>query len=223
MSGWLGGYLQGSGPEQLSAGLHILLLMTLLAVAPALLVLTTSFTRIVIVLGFLRQALGTPNLPPNAVLIPLALLLTLISMEPVLDRVYADAVEPALAGRLQPQEAYARAAVPLRAFLLQHTRRKDLEMLLSVSGRAMPATAEEIPDRLLVPAFALSELRTAFAMGFTLFLAFLAVDLVVAGILMALGMFMVPPMSISLPLKILLFVLADGWNLVARSLLEGLR
>lgn len=219
----LGQLMGGSGTQQLASGMHIMLVMTLLSLIPALLVLTTSFTRIIIVLGFLRQALGTPNLPPNAVLIPLAILLTLISMEPVVDRVYAEAVAPALAGKLEPLQAYAKAAEPLRGFLLQHTRRKDLEMLYSVAGREMPAEVGELSDRYLVPAFVLSELRTAFAMGFSLFLAFLAVDLVVAGILMALGMFMVPPMSISLPLKIMLFVLADGWNLVVKSLLESFR
>lgn len=215
--------LAGSGPEQLSSGLHILLLLTLLALAPAFLVLTTSFIRIVIVLAFLRHALGTPSIPPNIVLIPLALFLTLLSMGPVADRVYTEALEPALEGRLEPLEAYRRAAGPLREFMRSQVRRKDLETLMAVSGMARPNNLSEVPDRLLIPAFALSELRTGFTMGFTLFLAFLAVDLVVAGLLMSLGMFMVPPMSISLPLKVMVFVLADGWNLLARGLLESVR
>lgn len=213
--------LSGAPPEQLSAGLHILLVLTVLTVAPAILVMTTSFTRIIIVLGFLRQALGTPSLPPNLVLIPLAGFLTVISMGTTLDKVYQAAVVPALAGKLQPLEAYALAAEPLREFMLRNTRQKDLLMLLKAAKLESPRTPADVPIRILVPAFALSELKTAFTMSFTLFLAFLAVDLIVASILMSLGMMMVPPMTISLPLKLLLFVMADGWNLVVRGLLAS--
>lgn len=213
----------GTGSQQLSQGLHILLVLTLLSLAPALLVLTTSFTRILIVLAFLRHALGTPSIPPNMVLIPLALFLTLLSMGGTLDKVYREAVTPGLQGRLQPLEAYARAAEPLRDFMRRNTRHKDVETLLQAAGLPRPARFEDVPDRVLIPAFALSELRAGFTMGFTLFLSFLAIDLVVAGILMSLGMFMVPPMTISLPLKILLFVLADGWNLTAASLIGSFR
>ncbi|MEW6277156.1 MAG: flagellar type III secretion system pore protein FliP [Candidatus Eremiobacterota bacterium] len=209
----------GQGPEQLSAGLHILLILTLMALAPAILVTTTSFTRILIVLAFTRQAMGTPNIPPNMVLIPLAGFLTLLSMGPVLDQVYADALKPGLEGKLQPIQAYERAAAPLRSFMQRNTRQKDLAMLLQAARLPRPQNLQEVPDRVLVPAFVLSELRAAFTMGFALFLAFMAVDLVVSGILMALGMFMVPPMSISLPIKLLLFVLVDGWSLITRSLL----
>lgn len=212
-----------SGSQQLSQGLHILLILTLLALAPTFLVLTTSFTRILIVLSFLRQALGTPSIPPNMVMVPLALFLTLLSMGPTLDKVYLDAMEPALAGRLQPLQAYSLAAAPLRDFMKRNTRQKDVDTLVRVSRIPPPPNLDAVPDRILVPAFVLSELRTAFTMGFTVFLAFLAVDLVVAGVLMSLGMFMVPPMTISLPIKLLLFVMADGWSLATASLISSFR
>lgn len=212
-----------SGAQQLSQGMHIVLVLTLLALAPTILVLTTSFTRIILVLAFLRHALGTPSIPPNMVMIPLALFLTLLSMGSTVDRVYTEAVEPALAGRLQPLEAYEKAAVPLREFMHRNTRQKDVDTLLQAARIPRPGSIQQVPDRILIPAFALSELRMGFTMGFTLFLSFLAVDLVVAGILMSLGMFMVPPMSISLPMKILLFVLSDGWNLTTSSLLNSFR
>lgn len=211
--------LNAHGPDQLASGLHILLALTLMALAPAILVLTTGFTRILIVLAFARQALGTPNIPPNIVLIPLAGFLTLISMGPMADQVYNNALQPAMEGKLTPIQAYEAAAAPLRAFMQKNTRQKDLALLLQASRLPRPANLEQVPDRILIPAFVLSELKAAFTMGFALFLAFLAVDLVVAGILMALGMFMVPPMSISLPIKLLLFVLVDGWSLIAQSLL----
>lgn len=216
-------FLSQSEPEQLASSLHILLLLTALTLAPAILVLTTSFTRILVVLAFMRQALGTPTIPPNIVLIPLALFLTLLSMGPTIDRVQAEALEPALAGKLGWLEAYHKVAEPLRDFMRGQTRRKDVETLLRLSKIERPENMEEIPDRVLIPAFALSELKTAFTMGFVVFLAFIAVDLVVAGILMALGMFMVPPTTISLPVKLLLFVMADGWTLLVTGLLQSFR
>lgn len=213
--------LAGSGPQQLSAGMHIILVMTILALAPAILVLTTSFTRIIIVLGFMRQALGTPTTPPNMVLIPLACFLTLLSMDPVINQVYDRALEPAWSGKIGPVEAYKAAADPLRKFMLANTRRKDLKMLMEAARLEPAKSLEDVPDRLLVPAFAISELRASFQMGFALFITFLAVDMVVAGILISLGMFMVPPMTISLPAKLILFVMADGWSLLCRSLISS--
>ncbi|MGE0494446.1 MAG: flagellar type III secretion system pore protein FliP [Vulcanimicrobiota bacterium] len=215
--------MTGGGPEQLATGVHILIILTLITLAPALLVLTTSFTRIVVVLALMRQALGTPSIPPNMVLIPLALFLTLLSMGPTLDRVYEEALIPSLNGELAPLDAYAKAAAPLRDFMRRQTRRAELETLMESARLPMPEKLEDIPDRVLVPAFALSELKAAFTMGFLIFLSFMAVDLVVAGVLMALGMFMVPPSTISLPLKLLLFVMADGWNLIAHGLLTSFR
>lgn len=214
-------FLSQSEPEQLASSLHILLLLTALTLAPAILVLTTSFTRILVVLAFMRQALGTPTIPPNIVLIPLALFLTLLSMGPTIDRVQTEALEPALAGELGWLEAYHAIAVPLRDFMRGQTRRKDVETLIRVAKLERPESLEDVPDRVLIPAFALSELKTAFTMGFVIFLAFIAVDLVVAGILMALGMFMVPPTTISLPVKLLLFVMADGWSLLVTGLLKS--
>ena len=212
-----------SGTQQLAQGMHVMLVLTLLALAPSILVLTTSFTRIIIVLAFLRQALGTPSIPPNMVMIPLALFLTVLSMNATIDRVYKEALQPALSGQIQPLQAYEKAAIPLRDFMRRNTRQKDVDSLIVASRLPRPKSMDDVPDRILIPAFALSELRTGFTMGFTLFLSFLAVDLVVAGILMSLGMFMVPPMSISLPMKLLLFVLADGWNLTTTSLLTSFR
>jgi flagellar biosynthetic protein FliP len=206
---------------QLSHGMHILLVYTLLALAPALLVLCTSFTRILVVLAFLRQALGSPTIPPNMVLIPLAMLLTLLSMGPVLDEVYVKAVAPAMDAQITPLQAYQEAAKPLRAFMLRNTKERDL-LVLGKAARLGPfQTLDEVPVRLIIPAFALSELRTAFRMGFTLFMTFLTVDLVVAGLLSALGLMMVPPMSVSLPLKLLLFVMVDGWTLICGSLISS--
>ena len=215
--------LQSTGSEQLASGLQILLVLTLMALGPTILVLTTSFTRIIVVLSLTRQAMGTPNIPPNIVLIPLALFLTVLSMGPTLDQVYNDAVEPSLNGKLTPLEAYAKAAEPLRAFMRRQTRQKEVSMLMEAAHLPPVDSIEQIPDRVLVPAFALSELKTALIMGFVVFLSFMAVDLVVAGVLMALGMFMVPPSMISLPMKILLFVMADGWNLIVHGLLSSIR
>lgn len=211
------------GAEQLSSGLHILLVLTLMAVGPAILVLTTSFTRIVVVLALTRQALGTPNIPPNVVLIPLALFLTVLTMGTTFDKVYQDAVLPGLEGKLQPLEAYRLAAQPLREFMRRQTRHKEVSVLMEAARLPPVDSIEEIPDRVLVPAFVLSELKTALTMGFVIFLSFMAVDLVVAGVLMALGMFMVPPSMLSLPIKILLFVMADGWNLVVHGLVQSIR
>ena len=216
-------FLKMSGSEQVAAGLQILLILTVMGLGPTILVLTTSFTRIIVVLALTRQALGTPSIPPNIVLIPLALFLTVLSMGPTMDRVYTEAILPSMDGKLAPLEAYQKAAQPLREFMRRQTRTEELETLMVAAKLEPVDNIEDIPDRVLIPAFALSELKTAFTMGFLIFLSFMAIDLVVAGILMALGMFMVPPSLMSLPLKLLIFIMADGWNMIVSGLLTSFR
>ncbi len=203
-------------------GLRLLLLLTVLAVAPAILVMMTSFTRTVVVLAFVRNALGTQQMPPNQVLLGLALFITVFVMMPVWQPIYADAWIPLQEGTIGWEEAYARAEDPLRDFMLEHTRGRDLQLFLGFSQEAPPETPEEVPLYALVPAFAISELKTAFQMGFVIFLPFIVIDMVVASTLMAMGMLMLPPMMISLPFKVLLFIMVDGWHLIIQSLLDGL-
>jgi flagellar biosynthetic protein FliP len=208
-------------PTDLAANSHILLALTLVTLIPSLLVMTTSFTRILVVLAFMRQALGTPTLPPNLVLLPLALILTALSMGPVMDRVYDEAIQPALAGKMPPGQAYLAASLPLREFMQRQIHPKDLTLLANSAKLGPYRDIQEVPLRLLVPAFMLSELRTAFRIGLTLFLSFLTVDLVVAAVLAALGLFMLPPMSVSLPLKLMIFVVVDGWGLLCAGLIRS--
>jgi len=209
------------GPRGLDAALRIVLLMTVISLAPALLVTLTSFTRIAIVLGFLRQALGTSQAPANQVIIGLALFLTLIIMGPVLTRINDDALQPLLAGQLDERQALAAAEGPLKEFMLGQTREKDIALFLELTGRQAPDTPEQLPMLVVVPSYVISELKTAFQMGFVLFIPFLIIDMVVASVLMSMGMMMLPPVLISLPFKILLFVLVDGWWLVVRSLVAS--
>jgi flagellar biosynthetic protein FliP len=212
----------GTDAEPVGASaLTILLLITVLSLAPAILVLMTSFTRIVIVLGFVRTSLGTQQTPPTQVLIGLALFLTLFIMAPTLSKVNEEAVQPYLSGQISQTEAFERAAKPMKEFMYKHTREKDLLLFLNYSKAEKPATYEDIPLTVLIPSFALSEIKTAFQMGFMIFIPFLVIDMVVASTLMAMGMLMLPPVMISLPFKILLFVLVDGWYLVIKSLLNS--
>ena len=206
---------------RISASLGIIGLMTLLTLLPAMLVMTTSFTRIIIVLGFLRHALSTQTIPPNMVLMGLSLFLTLFIMSPVIQRVQTEAVTPYMDGKMDAKTAIEKGLVPLREFMGRQTREKDLGLMLELSHAGQPASFEDVPTLTLIPAFILSELRTAFQMGFLLFLPFLIIDLVVSAVLMALGMMMVPPAMITLPLKLLLFVIADGWHLVIKSLVAS--
>ena len=210
-------------PGQLVGMLQLLLLLAVLSLAPAFVILMTSFTRIVVVLGFVRNALATQQIPPNQVLIGLALFLTFFVMSPVLTTVNQDALSPYLAEEIPFEEAIEEAGHPLREFMLNNTREKDLALFVEVARLASPAERREVPFRALVPAFVLSELKTAFQMGFILFVPFLIIDMVVASVLMSMGMFMLPPVIVSLPFKILLFVLVDGWHLVVQSLLESYR
>lgn len=210
----------GTGPQDVDASLKLLALITLLSVAPSLILLMTSFTRIVIVLSFVRTALSLQGTPANQVIIGLSLFLTFFIMAPTWEQVNREALQPYRAGQLSGEQAWARAAEPVRAFLLRQTRPQDLELFVAL-GRMEPRPASELPLHVVIPGFVLSELRTAFQMGFLLFVPFILIDLVVATVLMSMGMMMMPPMTISLPLKLLLFVMVDGWSLVVRSLVES--
>ncbi|XKH51958.1 flagellar type III secretion system pore protein FliP [Chryseomicrobium palamuruense] len=202
-----------------STTLQLLLLLTILSLAPAILIMLTSFTRIIIVLSFVRTGLGTQSMPPNQVLVGLALFLTFFVMSPVLTEINDTALQPYLEEEITQQEALDRAASPMKEFMAKHTREKDLALFYSYQGLDKPSSVEEIPLTSLIPAFAISELKTAFQIGFIIFIPFLIIDMVVASTLMAMGMMMLPPVMISLPFKILLFILVDGWNLIVESLL----
>lgn len=211
----------GQGGSVSERALQLVALLTVLALAPSILVMVTSFTRIVVVLSLLRSALGTQTAPPNAVIVGLALFLTGFIMAPTLTEAYRAGVEPLVAGQIQPQEAFTRAMVPMKTFMLRHTREKDLALFLDMSREPRPAQAADTPIPVLIPAFMISELRRAFEIGFLLFVPFLIIDLVVASILMSVGMMMLPPVTVALPFKLIFFVLVDGWNLVAGSLVKS--
>jgi flagellar biosynthetic protein FliP len=212
----------GAGkPADLVSVLRIVLLLTVLTLAPAILVMMTSFTRVVIVLSFLRQSLGAQQMPPNQVIVGLSLFLSMFIMAPTWTKIQTEALNPYLEERMDQKTAFAKAEVPLREFMFGQTREKDLELFLSMSKIAKPKTRDEVPTYVLIPSFIVSELNTAFQMGFMLYLPFLVIDMVVSSILMAMGMMMLPPMTISLPFKLLLFVLVDGWGLVVGSIVKS--
>lgn len=210
-----------SSPEAVSTSVKLFLLLTVLSFAPGILIVMTSFTRIVIVLSFVRTSLATQQTPPNQVIIGLSLFLTFFIMAPTFSEVNKEALTPLFQDEITLEEAYNKAAVPFKEFMSKHTRQKDLELFLTYAGAEQPETVQDIPLQALVPAFALSEMKTAFQIGFMIFIPFLVIDMVVASVLMSMGMMMLPPMMISLPFKILLFVLVDGWYLVIKSLLES--
>ena len=214
--------LEGSGQAggQVSVAVQIVIVMTLLSIAPSIVLLMTSFTRIVIVLGFVRTALGTPSAPSNQIIVGLSLFLTFFLMGPVFDRVQKEALTPYLDNRITSVQAIDRASVPLKEFMLKQTRTKDLEYFLELGGFG-PTAVRDLPMRVVIPAFVISELQTSFQMGFLLFLPFLVIDFLVSSVLMALGMMMMPPTVVALPLKLLLFVLVDGWHLVVKSLVQS--
>lgn len=209
------------GPEQVVPALKILLMFTILSIAPAILISMTAFTRIVIVLSFLRQALGSQNVPPIQVIMALSLLLTGVVMAPVAQRVDAEALEPYIQKELNEKQAFERAAQVARDFLLPQTREGDLRLFYELNRTPLPKTQPEVGLHLLVPAFMISELRTGFEMGFLIFLPFVLIDLIVASILTAMGMVMLPPTMLATPLKLLLFVVVDGWSLMTRSLVAS--
>ena len=213
--------LEGMGkPGDVSVAIQIVIVMTLLTLAPSLVMLMTSFTRIVIVLGFVRTALGVPSAPSNQIIVGLSLFLTFFIMGPVFEKVNVDALQPYMAGQMTSAQALDKASIPVRGFMLHQTRTRDLEFFLEL-GRFGPTPVADLPMRVVIPAFVISELQTAFQMGFLLFLPFLVIDFLVSSILMALGMMMMPPTVVALPFKLLLFVLVDGWHLVVKSLVES--
>ena len=212
---------EGDNTEEVSTGVQLLVLLTVLSLAPSILILATSFTRIIIVLSLLRNAIGTPSTPPNQVLIGFALLLTFFSMAPIYNEVNENAFQPYIDGQISQEEAIDIAAGPIREFMFRQTREKDLDLFISMNGQSQPETLEDISMIVLLPAFVTSELRTAFTMGFVLYVPFLVIDMVVASVLLAMGMMMLPPSLISLPFKLLLFVLTDGWFLITQSLLSS--
>jgi flagellar biosynthesis protein FliP len=211
----------GGGQSVNERALQLVFLVTMLSLAPAAIVMVTSFTRIVVVLSLLRSAIGAPTAPPNAVIVSLSLFLTAFVMAPTLRTIYDTAVTPLLANQIQAQQAFERGAQPIRAFMLQHVRDKDLELFMNMSRDPRPATPEATPLTTLIPAFMISELRRAFEIGFLLYIPFLIIDLVVASILMSMGMMMLPPVTVALPFKLIFFVLVDGWSLVAGSLVQS--
>ena len=210
---------QGNGGVTERA-IQLIALLTVLSIAPSILIMMTSFTRIVVV-SLLRTAMGTATAPPNSVIIALAMFLTAFVMGPVLQKSYDDGIKPLIANQLTVEDALQRASVPLRGFMQKNVREKDLKLFMDLSGEPPPATPDQLSLRILVPAFMISELRRAFEIGFLLFLPFLIIDLVVASVLMSMGMMMLPPVVVSLPFKLIFFVLVDGWSLVAGSLVQS--
>lgn len=209
---------QAKTPQDVAMSLQIILVLTVLSLAPAILIMMTSFTRIVIVLAFLRQGLGTQQVPPNQVLIGLALFLTFFTMQPTFEKIDKEALTPYLAGKMGTSEAFQKAEDPMRQFMFKQVREKDLALFVALSHSTRPRTPADISTWVLIPAFVIGELKKSFEMGFIIFIPFLIIDMVVASVLMSMGMMMLPPVLISLPFKILLFIMVDGWNLIVRSI-----
>jgi flagellar biosynthetic protein FliP len=203
------------------SALQIMFLLTAIVLAPTMLMMLTAFTRIIVVLGFLRQALGTPQVPPNQVLLGLALFMTIFIMAPTFERIQTEAIQPYLKEECTSQEAVQRGLQPLREFMLRNTRVNDIALFLSLAKEPRPMTASDCPTYVVIPAFCLSELKTAFEIGFLLYIPFLVIDVVIASTIMSMGMMMLPPVIISLPFKLLLFVMVDGWHLVLRGLAQS--
>lgn len=209
---------QAQGPQDTVQSIQIIVLLTVLSLAPAILIMVTAFTRIIIVLSLIRNAIGVPQLPPNQVLIGLALFLTFFVMAPVAQQVEREAYSPFVDGKVTQSEAFAKAEAPLRTFMLRQVREKDLALFVYLARLDQPKSIEDVPTYVVIPSFIISELKTAFQMGFVIFIPFLVIDLVVSTVLMSMGMMMLPPVLISLPFKILLFVMVDGWYLLMRAL-----
>lgn len=211
----------GQGTGLTERVVQLVALITVLSLAPAIVVMVTSFTRIVIVLSLLRTAIGLQTAPPNTVIVSLALFLTAFVMGPAFQTAYEQGVQPLVAGQIQPQQAFERGVVPFRAFMVKNVREKDLALFMDLAKEPPAADATAVPLRVLVPAFMISELRRAFEIGFLLFVPFLVIDLVIASVLMSMGMMMLPPAVISMPFKLIFFVLVDGWSLIAGSLVQS--
>lgn len=215
------GFKSAENPAEVVNVIKIIVMMTVLTLAPAILIMMTGFTRILIVLSFMRQALGVQQLPPNQLLVGLALFLTFFVMGPAFKEINQNALQPYLAGQLAQEVALENAVAPLRKFMFAQTREQDLSLFVQLSKIEQPKTRADVPTLVLVPAFIVSELKTAFLIGFVIFLPFLIVDILAASVLMAMGMMMVPPVMISLPFKIMLFVLVDGWSLLIGSMIKS--
>jgi flagellar biosynthetic protein FliP len=211
----------GQGAGLTERAVQLIAVITVLSLAPSILVMVTSFTRIVVVLSLLRTALGTATAPPNTVIVSLALFLTMFVMAPAFQRAYDQGVKPLVANEIEPEQAFERSAEPFRGFMLKNVREKDLALFMDLSRQPKPERAEDTSLRVLVPAFMISELKRAFEIGFLLFLPFLIIDLVIASVLMSMGMMMLPPVVVSMPFKLIFFVLVDGWSLVAGSLVQS--
>ncbi len=212
---------QAQTPDDVAVGLQLLLLLTVLGLAPSIIIMMTSFTRIVVVLGFVRNALGTQQMPPTQVIVGLSLFLTAFVMAPTWQQVNTQGLQPYFQGKITFDQALDRSDKPLREFMFGQTREKDLALFVNLAKLPAPKTRDDIPTYALIPAFVISELRTAFEMGFLIFIPFIVIDMIVASTLMSMGMLMLPPVMISLPFKILLFVMVDGWNLIAQSLVQS--
>ncbi|MBU4263655.1 MAG: flagellar type III secretion system pore protein FliP [Proteobacteria bacterium] len=215
------GMADTNDPKQVSVLIEILLIFTVLSIAPAIILMTTCFTRLVVAFSFLRNALGTQQMPPAQLLIGLSLFLTIFIMTPVLKEMNETAVTPYMNQQIDLQQAFTQGIKPLRAFMFKQTREKDLALFLGIAKMQKPANKDDVPTTILVPSFVISELKTAFQIGFILFLPFLVIDMVVASVLLSMGMMMLPPVMVSLPFKLLLFVLVDGWYLIVGSLVKS--
>ncbi|MBI4666559.1 MAG: flagellar type III secretion system pore protein FliP [Nitrospinae bacterium] len=206
---------------QIATGLKIMILLTVLSVAPSIFITMTSFVRIIVVMHFLRQALGTQTAPPNQVIAGLAIFMTIFIMQPVFSKVYNDAFLPLSQEKIAPEVAYEKAVEPMREFMLNQTREKDLALFVEMARLEAPQTIEDVPTYVVIPAFIISEMRTSFTIGFLIYIPFLVLDMVIASVLMSMGMMMLPPVMISMPFKLMLFVLVDGWYLIAGSLMKS--
>jgi flagellar biosynthetic protein FliP len=209
---------QAGNPAEVTSGVQLLVLLTVLSLAPSVIILCTSFTRIVIVLSMLRSAIGTPSIPPNQVIIGLSLILTFYIMAPVYQQIDQQAIQPYLQNQIDQQTAFTKAMEPIRNFMFKQTREKDIQLFLDLGNEPQPASLDDIKTVVLLPAFVISELRVAFTMGFVIYIPFLIIDMVISSVLLSMGMMMLPPSLVSLPFKLLLFVSVDGWYLITRSL-----
>lgn len=214
---------QAENPEEVASSLELLFILTILALAPSILIMMTCFTRIIIVLSFIRKAVSTQTTPPNQVLIGLALFLTFFIMAPVASEINDNALQPYLNEEINQETAFENAMEPVKEFMLKQTRAKDLALFMNISGSEITQSVEEVPTKALIPAFIISEIKTGFEIGFIIFIPFIVIDMVVASTLMSMGMMMLPPVMISLPFKLLLFIMVDGWNLIIQSLIMGIK
>jgi len=215
------GFKTTDNPSEIVSAIRLILIMTVLTLAPAILIMMTSFTRIIIVFGFLRQAVGVPQLPPNQILVGLSLFLTLFIMGPAFKEINESGIQPYMSGKLNQDDAIQASLAPLRRFMFAQTRETDLSLFVGLAKIGVPKTRADVPTLVLIPSFILSELRTAFQIGFIIFLPFLVIDIISSSVLMAMGMMMLPPVVISLPLKVMLFVLVDGWGLLVGSMVKS--